>query len=33
VIIAGLGSWALTKALARTGTLAPMASGRAAERV
>jgi energy-coupling factor transport system substrate-specific component len=33
VIIAGLGSWALTKALARTGTLAPMASGRVAERV
>jgi energy-coupling factor transport system substrate-specific component len=33
VIIAGLGSWALTKALARTGTLAPLASGRAAERV
>jgi len=33
VIIAGLGSWALTKALAKTGTLAPMASGRAAERV
>jgi len=33
VIIAGLGSWALTKALAETGTLAPMASGRAAERV
>ena len=33
VIIAGLGSWALTRALARTGTLAPMASGRAAERV
>ncbi len=33
VIIAGLGSWALTRALAKTGTLAPMASGRAAERV
>lgn len=33
VIIAGLGSWALTKQLARTGTLASMASGRAAERV
>lgn len=33
VIIAGLGSWVLTKALARTGTLAPMASGRTAERV
>jgi len=33
VIIAGLGSWALARALARTGTLAPMASGRVAERV
>jgi energy-coupling factor transport system substrate-specific component len=33
VVIAGLGSWALTKALARTGTLAPLASGRVAERV
>jgi energy-coupling factor transport system substrate-specific component len=33
VIIAGLGSWALTKALAKTGTLAPLASGRVAERV
>ena len=33
VIIAGFGSWALARALARTGTLAPMASGRAAERV
>jgi energy-coupling factor transport system substrate-specific component len=33
VVIAGLGSWALTKALARTGTLGSMASGRAAERV
>lgn len=33
VIIAGLGSWALTRALARTGTLAPLASGRLAERV
>jgi energy-coupling factor transport system substrate-specific component len=33
VIIAGLGSWALTRALARTGTLAPLASGRVAERV
>jgi energy-coupling factor transport system substrate-specific component len=33
VVIAGLGSWALTRALARTGTLAPLASGRTAERV
>ena len=33
VIIAGWGSWVLTRALARTGTLAPLASGRAAERV
>jgi energy-coupling factor transport system substrate-specific component len=33
VVIAGLGSWALTRALARTGTLAPLASGRSAERV
>jgi energy-coupling factor transport system substrate-specific component len=33
VVIAGLGSWALTKALARTGTLGSMASGRVAERV
>ncbi len=32
-IIAGLGSWALTRALATTGALAPLASGRAAERV
>jgi energy-coupling factor transport system substrate-specific component len=33
IVIAGLGSWALARALARTGTLAPMASGRTAERV
>ncbi len=33
VVIAGLGSWLLTRALARTGTLAPLASGRVAERV
>ncbi|GAB6899800.1 ECF transporter S component [Kineosporia succinea] len=33
VVIAGLGSWLLTGALARTGTLAPLASGRSAERV
>jgi energy-coupling factor transport system substrate-specific component len=33
LVIAGLGSWALTRALARTGALAPLASGRAAERV
>jgi energy-coupling factor transport system substrate-specific component len=32
-VIAGLGSWLLTRALARTGTLAPLASGRTAERV
>jgi energy-coupling factor transport system substrate-specific component len=33
VVIAGVGSWMLNKALARTGTLAPLASGRVAERV
>jgi len=33
VVIAGLGSWALARALARTGTLAPLASGRLTERV
>lgn len=33
VVIAGLGSWALARALARTGVLAPLASGRDAERV
>lgn len=33
VIIAGLASWVLTRQLARTGSLASMASGRAAERV
>lgn len=33
VVIAGLGSWLLTRALARTGALAPLASGRSAERV
>ena len=32
-VIAGLGSWALTRALARTGVLAPLASGRTAARV
>jgi energy-coupling factor transport system substrate-specific component len=32
-VIAGGGAWALTRALARTGALAPLASGRAAERV
>jgi len=31
--IAGLGSWGLTRALASTGALAPLASGRNAERV
>ncbi|MGQ7295711.1 ECF transporter S component [Quadrisphaera sp. KR29] len=33
IVIAGLGGWALTRALARTGALAPLASGRGAERV
>ncbi len=33
LVIAGLGSWALTRALARTGVLAGLASGRAAARV
>lgn len=33
VVIAGLGSWALTRALAATGALAPLASGRDARRV
>ncbi len=33
IVIAGLGGWALTRALARTGALAPLASGRNAERV
>ncbi len=33
VVIAGLGGWGLTRALARTGALAPLASGRNAERV
>ncbi len=33
VVIAGAGSWGLTRALARTGALAPLASGRAAQRV
>jgi energy-coupling factor transport system substrate-specific component len=32
-VIAGGGAWALTRALAATGALAPLASGRAAERV
>jgi energy-coupling factor transport system permease protein len=32
-VIAGVGSWALTRALARVGVLAPLASGAAAERV
>lgn len=32
-VIAGLGSWALTRALATAGALGPLASGRAAERV
>jgi energy-coupling factor transport system substrate-specific component len=33
VVIAGGGAWALTRALARTGVLSGLASGRAAERV
>jgi energy-coupling factor transport system substrate-specific component len=32
-VIAGLGGWALTRALAATGALAPLPSGRVAERV
>jgi energy-coupling factor transport system permease protein len=32
-VIAGAGAWALTRALAATGALAPLASGRTAERV
>ncbi len=32
-LIAGVGGWALTRALARTGALAPLASGRTAARV
>ena len=32
-VIAGAGAWALTRALAATGALAPLASGRSAERV
>jgi energy-coupling factor transport system substrate-specific component len=32
-VIAGAGAWALTRALASTGALAPLASGRTAERV
>jgi energy-coupling factor transport system permease protein len=32
-VVAGAGSWWLTRALARTGALAPLASGRTAERV
>lgn len=33
LVIAGAGAWALTRSLAATGALAPLASGRAAERV
>ncbi|NLT54861.1 MAG: hypothetical protein GXX79_09905 [Actinomycetales bacterium] len=33
VVIAGLGSWALTRAMARSGALAPLPSGRVTERV
>ncbi|MFP5346969.1 MAG: ECF transporter S component [Actinomycetes bacterium] len=33
IVIAGLGAWALTRALATTGALAPLASGRDARRV
>jgi energy-coupling factor transport system substrate-specific component len=32
-VIAGVGAWSLTRALAATGALAPLASGRTAERV
>jgi energy-coupling factor transport system substrate-specific component len=32
-LLAGAGGWALARALARTGALAPLAAGRAAERV
>jgi energy-coupling factor transport system substrate-specific component len=32
-VIAGAGAWSLTRALAATGALAPLASGRSAERV
>jgi energy-coupling factor transport system substrate-specific component len=32
-VLAGAGAWLLTRALARTGALAPLASGRTAERV
>jgi energy-coupling factor transport system permease protein len=32
-VVAGVGSWALTRALAATGALAPLASGRSAARV
>lgn len=33
IVVAGLGSWALTRALAKTGVLAPLASGREARRI
>jgi energy-coupling factor transport system substrate-specific component len=33
IVIAGAGAWALTRALARSGALAPLASGRVADRV
>jgi energy-coupling factor transport system substrate-specific component len=33
VVLAGAGAWSLTRALAETGALAPLASGSAAERV
>ncbi|SDQ88445.1 ECF transporter S component [Quadrisphaera sp. DSM 44207] len=33
VVVAGAGAWALTRALAATGALAPLASGRGASRV
>lgn len=33
VVVAGLGAWALTRAIAATGALAPLASGRDARRV
>lgn len=33
ILIAGIGSWVLARSLARTGVLAPLASGRDAERI
>lgn len=33
IVIAGLGSWLLTRALVRTGALSSVAAGRAAKRI